>query len=86
MRRDRSRAGREELGGALFGDQAAALVAAFTIGIAGGLAGWLFRRSPLVFIVPAVLMLAPGSAGFNSVLQLLTNQTVSGITAGLDTS
>ena len=52
---------------ALFGDQAAALVAAFPIGIAGGLAGWwLLRRSPLVFVVPAVLMLAPGSAGFNS--------------------
>ena len=77
--------GANELGGVLFGDQAAALVAAFTIGIAGGLAGWLLRRSPLVFIVPAVLMLVPGSAGFNSVLQLLTNQTVSGITAGFDT-
>ena len=77
--------GANELGGAVFGDQAAALVAAFTIGIAGGLAGWLLRRSPLVFIVPAVLMLVPGSAGFNSVLQLLTNQTVSGITAGFDT-
>ena len=77
--------GANELGGVLFGDQAAALVAAFTIGIAGGLAGWRLRRSPLVFIVPAVLMLVPGSAGFNSVLQLLTNQTVSGITAGFDT-
>ena len=77
--------GANELGGAVFGDQAAALVAAFTIGIAGGLAGWVLRRSPLVFIVPAVLMLVPGSAGFNSVLQLLTNQTASGITAGFDT-
>jgi uncharacterized membrane protein YjjP (DUF1212 family) len=77
--------GANELGGTLFGDQAAALVAAFTIGIAGGLAGWLLRRSPLVLIVPAVLMLVPGSAGFNSVLQLLSNQTVSGITAGFDT-
>jgi uncharacterized membrane protein YjjB (DUF3815 family) len=38
-----------------------------------------------VFIVPAVLMLVPGSTGFSSVLQLLTNQTVSGITAGFDT-
>jgi uncharacterized membrane protein YjjB (DUF3815 family) len=55
------------------------LVAAFTIGIAGGLAGCLLRRSPLVFIVPAVLMLVPGSAGFNSVLQLLTNQFVTAI-------
>ena len=30
-------------------------------------------------------MLVPGSAGFNSLLQLLTDQTVSGITAGFDT-
>ena len=38
-----------------------------------------------MFIVPGVLMLVPGSAGFNSALQLLANQTVSGITAGFDT-
>jgi len=30
-------------------------------------------------------MLVPGSAGFNSVLQLLTGQTISGIDAGFDT-
>jgi uncharacterized membrane protein YjjB (DUF3815 family) len=30
-------------------------------------------------------MLVPGSDGFNSVLQLLTNQTVSGINAAFDT-
>jgi uncharacterized membrane protein YjjB (DUF3815 family) len=30
-------------------------------------------------------MLVPGSAGFTSALQLLANQTVSGITAGFDT-
>jgi uncharacterized membrane protein YjjB (DUF3815 family) len=30
-------------------------------------------------------MLVPGSAGFNSVLQLLSDQTVSGITAVFDT-
>jgi uncharacterized membrane protein YjjB (DUF3815 family) len=53
--------GANELGGAVFGDQAAALVAAFTIGIAGGLAGWMLRRSPLVFIGPAVLMLVPAA-------------------------
>jgi uncharacterized membrane protein YjjB (DUF3815 family) len=30
-------------------------------------------------------MLVPGSAGFNSVLQLLSDQTVSGVTAAVDT-
>jgi uncharacterized membrane protein YjjP (DUF1212 family) len=77
--------GANEVGAVLFGRDAAVFVAAFTVGVAGGLVGTLFRRSPLVFIVPGVLMLVPGSAGFNSALQLLTNQTVSGITTTFDT-
>jgi uncharacterized membrane protein YjjP (DUF1212 family) len=74
-----------EAGSILVGKQAAVFVAALTVGLAGGVVGSLLRRSPLVFIVPGILMLVPGSAGFNSVLQLLANQTVSGITAGFDT-
>jgi uncharacterized membrane protein YjjP (DUF1212 family) len=74
-----------EVGKHVFGNEAAAFVAAVVIGVTGGVVGALLRRSALVFIVPGVLMLVPGSAGFSSVLQLLTNQTVSGITAGFDT-
>jgi uncharacterized membrane protein YjjP (DUF1212 family) len=74
-----------ELGTVLFGDQAAVFVAALAVGMAGGLAGRLLDRSPLVFVVPGVLMLVPGSAGFASVLQLLSNQTVSGVAAAFDT-
>jgi uncharacterized membrane protein YjjP (DUF1212 family) len=74
-----------EVGANVFGKEAAAFVAAVVIGVTGGLVGALLRRSALVFIVPGVLMLVPGSAGFSSVLQLLTDQTVSGITAGFDT-
>jgi uncharacterized membrane protein YjjB (DUF3815 family) len=77
--------GSNELGEALFGLDVATFVAAIVVGVAGGFVGYLFRRSPLVFIVPGVLMIVPGSAGFNSMLQLLTDQTVSGITAGFDT-
>ena len=77
--------GSHEVGEALFGLDAATFAAALVVGVAGGFAGYLFRRSPLVFIVPGVLMIVPGSAGFNSMLQLLTDQTVSGITAGFDT-
>jgi uncharacterized membrane protein YjjP (DUF1212 family) len=69
----------------LLGPAAGVFVAALAIGVYGGLFGALLRRSPLVFIVPGVLMLVPGSAGFNSILQLLTGQTVSGIDAGFDT-
>lgn len=74
-----------EAGEALFGKQAAVFVASLAVGLVGGLVGLRLRRSPLVFLVPGVLILVPGSAGFNSVLQLLTGQTVSGIDAGFET-
>jgi uncharacterized membrane protein YjjP (DUF1212 family) len=69
----------------LLGPPAGVFFAALTIGVYGGVVGALLRRSPLVFIVPGVLILVPGSAGFKSVLQLLTGQTVSGIDAGFNT-
>jgi uncharacterized membrane protein YjjP (DUF1212 family) len=75
----------DALAGEVVGNEAAVFCAALTIGVVGGLFGSRLRRSPLVFIVPGVLMLVPGSAGFNSALQLLTDQTVSGITAAFDT-
>jgi uncharacterized membrane protein YjjP (DUF1212 family) len=74
-----------ELGSVLLGSGAAAFAAALTLGVVGNLAGVRLRRSPLVFIVPGVLMLVPGSAGYNSVLKLVTDQTINGITAGFDT-
>ena len=77
--------GANELGAEVFGSGAAVFIAALVVGVTGGVVGAMLRRSALVFIVPGVLMLVPGSAGFNSALQLLTNQTVSGITAAFDT-
>jgi uncharacterized membrane protein YjjP (DUF1212 family) len=77
--------GSNELGTALLGAQAAVFAASVAVGVVGGLVGGWLRRSPLVFIVPGVLMLVPGSAGFDSALQLLTNQTVDGVTAAFDT-
>ncbi len=74
-----------ELGRLAVGDDAAVFVAALAVGVCGSLVGSLLRRSSLVFVVPGVLMLVPGSAGFNSALQLLTDQTVSGVTAAFDT-
>jgi uncharacterized membrane protein YjjP (DUF1212 family) len=74
-----------EVGGRVFGEEAAVFVAAVVVGVTGTLVGRYLRRSALVFLVPGVLMLVPGSAGFNSVLQLLANETVSGLTAGFDT-
>ena len=74
-----------ELATSLVGAGAAVFVAALAVGVGGRLVGYRKRRSPLVFIVPGVLLLVPGSTGFRSVLQLLDDQTVSGITAGFDT-
>jgi len=77
--------GANDVGRALFGPAGGVFVAALAVGVVGGLLGLFLRRSPLVFIVPGVLMLVPGSAGFNSALQLLTGQTVSGVAASFDT-
>ena len=55
-----------EVGAHVFGDEAAVFVAAVVVGVTGGLVGTLLRRSPLVFVVPGVLMLVPGSAGFTA--------------------
>jgi uncharacterized membrane protein YjjP (DUF1212 family) len=77
--------GAQELGATIFGDEAAVFAAALALGLAGGLAAHRLRRSPLIFIVPGVLMLVPGSTGFTSALQLLTDQTVSGVAAAFDT-
>jgi uncharacterized membrane protein YjjP (DUF1212 family) len=74
-----------EAGKALIGAQAGVFVSALSLGVVGGIVSVPLRRSPLVFIVPGVLMLVPGSAGFNSVLQLLAGQTVGGIEAGFKT-
>jgi uncharacterized membrane protein YjjP (DUF1212 family) len=74
-----------ELGNRIFGREAGAFVAALAVGVAGRAASAWLRRSSLVFIVPGILMLVPGSAGFNSVLQLLSNEPVGGVNAAADT-
>ncbi len=72
-------------GKTLFGAAAGVFMAAFAIGTIGALLSGVLRRPPLVFIVPGVLILVPGSAGFNSLLKLLTGETVSGIETGFNT-
>jgi len=70
--------------GSLFGAAAGTFVAALSIGIVGGLVATYLRRPALVFIVPGVLMLVPGSTGFSSLFHLVAGQTVSGIDAGFN--
>ena len=72
------------IGRSLFGPAAGTFAAALAIGLVGGLLAGRLHRPALVFIVPGVLMLVPGSTGFNSLIQLLTGNTVSGIDAGFN--
>jgi uncharacterized membrane protein YjjP (DUF1212 family) len=53
--------------------------ASLGIGVAGNALARRFRRSPLVFIVPGLLMLVPGSLGSKSASSLMEGQTVTGI-------
>jgi uncharacterized membrane protein YjjB (DUF3815 family) len=61
-----------DVGRTLLGQQAGAFEAALAVGVAGGLVGAVLRRSPLVFLVPGVLMLVAGSTGLTSVLRELS--------------
>jgi len=72
------------IGRSLFAPAAGTFAAALAIGLVGGLLAGRLHRPALGFIVPGVLMLVPGSTGFNSLLQLLTGNTVSGIDAGFN--
>ena len=74
-----------EAGAALFGEQAAAFVAALAIGVVGNLAGGgsTARHSSSSSLVSSCS--CPEATSYNSVLQLVTDQTITGITAGFDT-
>ena len=66
----------------IFGSVAGVFAAAVVVGLAGNAFVRLLRRSALIFIVPGVLLLVPGSAGFESTAQLLEGETTSGVDAG----
>ncbi len=69
----------------LLGDEAAAFVAALAVGLAGNLFDRVLHRSPLVFIVPGILLLVPGSLGFESAARLVSGDTIAGVEVGVDT-
>ena len=55
------------------------------VGVAGNLFDRVLHRSPLVFIVPGILLLVPGSLGFESAARLLSGDTIAGVDVGVDT-
>ena len=74
-----------EVGATLFGDDAAAFVAALTVGVAGGVVGYCAPTVAARLPRPRRAHARPGQRRVQQRLQLLSNQTVSGISAGFDT-
>jgi uncharacterized membrane protein YjjB (DUF3815 family) len=69
----------------VLGEIAGVFLAALVVGLAGNAVARHFRRSPLVFIVPGLLMLIPGSIGYSSAVNLLAGRIVTGIDTAFDT-
>lgn len=69
-------------GVALIGPGLGAFLGALAVGVAAnGLARWR-RRPSVVFLVPGIMLLVPGSVGYRSLAALLHSDIVSGVEAG----
>lgn len=66
------------------GDIAGVVVASLVVGLAGNAVARRFHHSPLAFIVPGLLMLVPGSVGYESASSLLAGRTLTGIDTAFD--
>ncbi|MEZ4647560.1 MAG: threonine/serine exporter family protein [Candidatus Eisenbacteria bacterium] len=64
---------------ALGGVELGALFGAFVLGVFGSFVARVFRRPAAVATVPGLVLLVPGSVGFQSVASLVEHDTVSGI-------
>jgi uncharacterized membrane protein YjjP (DUF1212 family) len=70
------------VGVAVIGPGLGAFLGALAVGIAANsLARWL-RRPSVVFLVPGIMLLVPGSVGYRSLAALLHSDVVSGVDAG----
>ena len=61
------------------GGQMGVMVGAFALGVLGNVYARLLKRPAQVVLVPAVLLLVPGSMGFRGMTSLLTRDTLSGV-------
>lgn len=73
--------GTSRLAGRAFGDELAAFIAAFVVSAGSNLLARWRRSTAMVTLVPGLLILVPGSAGFRSVSSLLGNETIAGVEA-----
>lgn len=59
-------------------------VGALAVGAASNLYAWLRRRPGTTVMVPAILLLVPGSIGYRSLTELLSREVVPGIETAVD--
>ncbi len=67
--------------GASMGEELGAFLGAFSVSAGSNLLGRYLKRSPMVTVVPGLLILVPGSIGFRSVTSLLGHEVELGIAA-----
>lgn len=67
--------------GASMGEELGAFLGAFVVSAGSNLLGRYLKRSPMVTVVPGLLILVPGSLGFRSVTSLLGQEVELGIAA-----
>lgn len=66
-------------GTAWLGPELGVVVGAFALGVLGNAYARVLRRPAQVVLVPAVLVLVPGSLGFRGLISLLGHDTVTGV-------
>lgn len=74
--------GASRLGTTLLGPEAGAGLGAFLLGAACNFHARRSRRPAMVFLLPSLMLILPGSLGFRGLTLLLQQQTVSGLEVG----
>lgn len=67
---------------ATMGEELGAFLGAFVVSAGSNAIARYFKRSPMVTVVPGLLILVPGSVGFRSVTSLLGQQVEAGVATG----
>ena len=68
-----------QFGAIIFGPDLGSFVGAFAVGVGSNVIARLLDRPSLIYLVPGILLLVPGSVGFRSLAALMDREVVSGI-------
>jgi uncharacterized membrane protein YjjP (DUF1212 family) len=74
------------IGNQLLDAQLGGFVAALIVGIAGNSYGRYCRQSSLIFLIPGITLLVPGTVGYRSLSALLEKDVVSGVNTAFSMS